>query len=90
MGDDSRYLDRRKGLALVLGPIELVTPPALIRMAEWADVTGSAPKPVRTRQGSHAVCAARRDMKEHPDVWHKDRVIIAVAPLRPPYAVWLT
>jgi hypothetical protein len=88
-GDDCRHLDKGAGLALVLGRIELVDPPEPISMEDWADVTGSTPVPVRTSIGCHAVCAERREMRHHPDVWKKQRIIIAVAPLQPPYSVWL-
>jgi hypothetical protein len=94
--DSSRFLDHENGWALVLGDLKsLVDSPVEICMEDWADVseclisgTGN-PVPLRTGLGFHAVCAERTDMRSHNAVWRKRRVIIGVAPLVPPYAVWL-
>jgi hypothetical protein len=87
--DATKYLDRENGRALVLGQIELLDHPFPIRMQDWADIGDENPMPARTGQGYCVVCAERQDMRHHPEVWRKERVIIAVAPLVAPYAVWL-
>lgn len=87
--DNKGYLDGQKGYALVLGAIQILEQPFPIRMQEWADVTGETPVPVKTGMGFHAVCSERSDMSKHPNVWIKERVIIATAPIVEPFAVWL-
>jgi hypothetical protein len=88
--DSKRFLDHQRSYALVLGRIQLFEDPyPSIRMQEWTDVTGKAPVPVKTRMGAHAICAERKDMSDHPEVWIKERVIIAAAPIVKPFAVSL-
>jgi hypothetical protein len=87
--DGCRYLDKGSGYALVLGVIEILEQPFAIRMQEWANNTGEELVPVKTGMGYHAICAERHDMSDHPDVWTKERMVIATAPLVKPFAVWL-
>ena len=88
--DSCRLLDKGNGWALFLGPLEnLMERPEPIRMEDWADITTGSPKPLRTGIGAHVVCAEQRDMRAHPEVWRKERVVIGVAPLVAPFAAWL-
>jgi hypothetical protein len=87
--DNRSYLDNQKAYALALGPLQYLDPAYPIRMQDWANTTGEAMVPVRTRMGAHAICAEREDMSKHAEVWIKERVIIAIAPLVEPFAVWL-
>ena len=95
VNDGCQYLDNANGWALVLGPLEsLMRNPLPIAMEDWADITGDKPRTLKTgyppgRTPGHAVCAQQMDMSSHPDVWVKDRVIIGIAPLVPPSAVFL-
>ncbi len=85
-----RYLRGENGRALVLKSlIDLRRAPRPIQMADFADISGDLPVPLKTGQGFSTICAARRDMRGHADVWLKERVIIAVAEFDDPYAVWL-
>jgi hypothetical protein len=93
--DGHRYLDKENGWALVLGPLEnLMSNPLPIAMEDWADITGETPMTLKTgyprgRVPGHAVCAEQMDMSSNPDVWIKERAIIGIAPLVPPYAMYL-
>jgi hypothetical protein len=87
---NSQYLRGENGRALVLKSlIDLRNAPRPIQMADFADISGDSPVPLKTGQGFSTICAARREMRGHTGVWLKERLIIAVAAFDDPYAVWL-
>lgn len=87
---NARFLKNGNGRALVLKSlIDLRASPKKIQMTDFADISGAIPVPLRTAQGSSTVCAKRQNMQTHPEAWHKERLIIAIAEFMPPYAVWL-
>jgi hypothetical protein len=87
--DNSVSLTAARSYALVIGELQRLPQPEPISLANWADVGTGEPLPVVFRQGKHVICGERKDMSALPQMKSSKRVILAKAPLKPPYTVWL-